>query len=94
MTDRYVKRVLTIIALALTALAVQSLSNGLFPAHAQTKPARHCIWTYVNDEGHPNIGHDGTVEFNKGGLWKKMSDEGWELKAIDQQNDYIFEKCE
>ena len=92
MNDRYLRGVLTIIAIALSVLAVQSLSNGI-PAHAQTKPQRHCVWTHINDQGEPNIGQDGNVDFTKGPNWKRVSEEGWELKVVVEHN-YVFEKCE
>ena len=93
MADRYIRSVLTIIAVALSVLAVQSISNGLSPAHAQTKPQRHCVWTHIIDQGEPNIGEDGNIDFTKGPNWKRVSEEGWELKVVEQHN-YVFEKCE
>ena len=94
MTDKYMKRLLTIIAVALSVLAIQSLSSRDFRVQAQSKNLRRCLWTYVHDTGRPNVGQDGTVEFNKNGVWKRMSDEGWELKAVNKESDYIFERCE
>jgi hypothetical protein len=45
------------------------------------------------DQGEPNIGRDGNIDFSKGPNWKGVSDGGWELKAVSQNN-YVFEKCE
>jgi hypothetical protein len=87
------KSVLITLALVLSILATQWISNGLLKAQAQTKPARHCVWTYIRDLGEPNIGEDGNVDFSKGSNWKRLSDEGWELKVVKQDN-YIFERCE
>lgn len=93
MIDRYTKVVLTIIAVALSVLAVGSISKGPAETHAQTKPQRQCVWTHIMDQGEPNIGSDGNVDFSKGSNWKKVSDGGWELKAT-AENNYVFEKCE
>jgi hypothetical protein len=93
MADRYIRSALTIIALALWVLAFQSISKGLVQTHAQTKPPRHCVWTHINDQGEPNIGEDGNIDFTKGPNWKRVSEEGWELKAVEEHN-YVFEKCE
>jgi hypothetical protein len=47
-------------------------------------------WSYQ-----PNIGENGQVDFSKGPNWKKVSDDGWELKGVKaNSNTYIFEKCE
>jgi hypothetical protein len=92
MADRYIRRVLTVIAFALSVLAVQSISAGLLHTHAQVKAHRQCFWTIV-DMGHPDIGGDGKIEFNKVQNWKRLSEQGWELKAVDRGH-YIFERCE
>jgi hypothetical protein len=47
MADRYIRRVLTVIAFALSVLAVQSISAGLLHTHAQVKAHRQCFWTIV-----------------------------------------------
>jgi hypothetical protein len=89
------KTLLTTLAIVLLVLVTQSISSGLFSAHAQEKRQRHCVWTYIDDAGQPNIGEDGQIDFSKGPNWKKVSDEGWELKAIKPgSNTYIFERCE
>ena len=93
MGDRYIRSMLTIIAIALVVLATESISNGLLRTNAQAKSERHCVWTYINDQGEPNIGQDGAVDFSKGPNWKKVSEAGWELKVVEQHN-YVFEKCE
>lgn len=91
MTGRYVPTVLTMIAVGLWILVFLSLTNGL--THAQTPAQRHCVWTHINDQGEPNIGEDGDVDFSKGKNWQRVSDEGWELKVANGDN-YIFEKCD
>ena len=93
MTDRYSKVVLTIIAAAMSVLAVEAISRGPVETHAQTKPQQHCVWTHIMDQGEPNIGGDGNVDFSKGPNWQKVSEEGWQLKAVTDNN-YLFEKCE
>ena len=93
MAVRYIRSALTIITVALSVLAVQSISKGPVQTHTQTKPQRHCVWTYINDQGEPNIGQDGNIDFTKGGNWKRVSEEGWELKVV-KENNYVFEKCE
>jgi hypothetical protein len=93
MADRYTRVAVTIIAVALSVLAVESISRGPVETHAQTKPQRHCVWTHIMDQGEPNIGEDGNIDFAKGPNWKKVSDEGWELKVVSENN-YVFEKCE
>ena len=93
MADRYIRSALTIIAVALTVLAVQAISTEPVQTHAQTKPQRHCVWTYINDQGEPHIGQDGNIDFTKGKNWNRVSEEGWELKVV-KENNYVFEKCE
>src|SRR2546428_6791284 len=92
MADRYTKGVLTIIAAALSVLAVESISRGPAETHAQTKPQKQCVWTHILDQGEPNIGEDGKIDFSKGPNWKKVSEGGWELKIVSEYN-YVFEKC-
>jgi hypothetical protein len=93
MADRYIRSALRIIAVALSVLAVQSISKGPVQTYAQTKPQRHCVWTYIIDQGEPNIGQDGNIDFTKGRNWNRVSEEGWELKVV-KENNYVFEKCE
>jgi hypothetical protein len=93
MADMYIRRALTTTAVALSVLAVQSISKGPEQTHAQTKSQRHCVWTYINDQGEPNIGQDGNIDFTKGKNWNRVSEEGWELKVVKEDN-YVFQKCE
>ena len=89
------KSALTIFGTVLAVLVTQSISSALLSTHAQAKPQRHCVWTYIQDQGQPNIGEDGQIDFSKGPNWKKVSDEGWELKGVKENNGtYIFERCE
>jgi hypothetical protein len=92
MTDAYTKTVLTIIAAALIALVVQ---HQFVSAQAQTlkAPQQHCVWTYLTDQGRPNIGKNGQVDLHDPD-WKKVSDEGWHLKVWAQNGTYVFERCE
>ena len=92
MTDRYTKIVLTAIAVALIALGLQ---NQFLTAHAQTPktPEQHCVWTYLTDQGRPNLGKNGQVDLSDPD-WKKVSDEGWHLKVFAQNGTYVFERCE
>lgn len=92
MSDKFLKLVLAVIAVALSVLAFQSVSAGWFKTHAQTRARRQCFWTIV-DMGHADIDGDGKIEFNKAQNWKRLSEEGWELKAVDRGH-YIFEKCD
>jgi hypothetical protein len=93
MADRYTKAVLSIIGVALTVIAVESIARARAETHAQTKPQLHCVWTHILDQGEPNIGENGNVDFSKGQNWKRLSDEGWVLKAVSEHN-YVFERCE
>jgi hypothetical protein len=89
------KSLLTVLGIVLLVLITQSISSSLSNAHAQERRLRHCVWTYINDVGQPNIGEDGQIDFSRGPNWKKVSEEGWELKAIkENSNTYIFERCE
>ena len=93
MTDRYTKIILTIIAVALMALVLQHQFNPA-TAHAQEgKAAQHCVWTYLTDEGRPNLGKTGQVDLQDAD-WKKVSNEGWHLKVWEQNGTYVFERCE
>jgi hypothetical protein len=88
------KSILKILGIVLLVLVTQAMSS-LLNTHAQTKPQRHCVWTYIEDAGQPNIGEDGKIDFSKGPNWKRVSDEGWELKGVKAStNTYIFERCE
>ena len=93
MTDRDIKRLLTIIAFAVSLAAITSIFRGPSPVNAQTTtPRQHCVWSYVHDSGEPNIGQNGVVEA-KDKDWQRMSDEGWQLKTANGEN-YVFERCE
>ena len=94
MTDRYTKTVLTIIAVALTALVVQH--QFMIPATVQAqavKTSQRCVWTYITDQGRPNLGKNGTVDLFDAD-WKKVSEGGWQLKVVAQSGSYVFERCE
>ncbi len=93
MSDRYTKVTLSVIAAALSVLAVESVTRGPAEAHAQARAQRHCVWTHINDSGEPNVGDDGQIDFSKGWNWQKVSQDGWELKVVSESN-YVFEKCE
>jgi hypothetical protein len=89
------KSILKTLGIVLLVLVTQAMSSALLNTHAQTKPQRHCVWTYIEDAGQPNIGEDGNIDFSKGPNWKRVSDEGWELKGVKAStNTYIFERCE
>jgi hypothetical protein len=92
MIDRYTKTVLTIIAIALLMLTVQ-LQSRTHVAAQQSKPSPHCVWTYITDQGKPNIGKNGFVDL-KDADWKKMSEEGWQLKVTGQEGSWVFERCD
>jgi hypothetical protein len=51
------------------------------------------VWTYLTDQGRPNIGKNGQVDLYDPD-WKKVSDEGWQLKVVAQGGSYVFERCE
>ena len=95
--DRYVKTMLTIIAACTLTLALESLTPPLPVAHAETESAPvQCVWTYITDNGAPSLGKDGNVKL-KGKNWKRLSEEGWNLKAALYTGGpflYMFEKCE
>jgi hypothetical protein len=93
MIDRYTKVVLTIIAIALIALVLQHQFINPATAQAQASKAQHCVWTYIRDQGRPNLGENGRVDLHDPD-WKKVSDEGWQLKAVAQGGSYLFERCE
>lgn len=94
MTDRYTKTVLTVIAVALTAMVVQKQFLNPETAQAQAgKSPQHCVWTYITDQGRPNLGDNGRVDLHDPD-WKKVSEEGWHLKLWAQNGTYVFERCE
>jgi hypothetical protein len=90
--DRYTKTILTVIAVALVALVLQIQSIGHASAQAGKAP-QHCVWTYITDQGRPNLGKNGTIDLQDAD-WKKVSDEGWQLKVAGQNGTYVFERCE
>lgn len=92
MKDRFSRTMLAIIALSLATLAVKSVATLMPGAHAQLNPTQRCYWTWVGDDGNPDLGKDGKIEL-KGKDWQQASSGGWELKAV-HENHYIFEKCE
>jgi len=94
MTDRYTKIILTVIAVALTALVLQHQFMNPATVHAQAgRVPQHCVWTYITDQGRPNLGKNGAVDLFDPN-WKKVSDGGWQLKAYAQGGSYLFERCE
>jgi hypothetical protein len=94
MADRYTKVILTVIALALVAVVIQRQFRNPERVQAQAgKAPQHCVWTYLTDQGRPNLGKNGIVDLHDPD-WKKVSDEGWQLKAVGQNGLYMFERCE
>lgn len=94
MMDRYTKTILTVIAGALVFIAVQLQFENPETVHAQAvKPQARCVWSYIQDQGKPNLGKDGTVDL-KNDSWKKASEEGWLLKAVGNEGVYVFERCQ
>jgi hypothetical protein len=94
MMDRYTKTILTVIAVALVFIAVQLQSENHEAVQAQAaKPQAHCVWSYIQDQGRPNLGKDGLVDL-KDNSWKRASEEGWQLKAAANEGVYVFERCE
>ena len=94
MTDRYTKIILTIIAAALIALVLQQQFMTSTSAHSQAaKASQRCVWTYITDQGRPNLGKNGAIDLADAD-WKKVSDEGWQLKVWAQNGTYVFERCD
>ena len=94
MSDRYTRIILTIIAIALLAMVLQNQFANPVISHAQAgKAPQHCVWTYLTDQGRPNIGKNGQVDLQDPD-WKKLSNEGWQLKVWAQNGTYVFERCE
>jgi hypothetical protein len=94
MTDRYSKTILTMIAAALLAMVLQNqFANPTAQAQTPRAPQQHCVWTYLTDQGRPNLGKNGQVDLSDPD-WKKVSDEGWHLKVFAQNGTYVFERCE
>ena len=96
--DRYVKTMLTLIAVSTLALALKSFTSPLPVAYAQSPDSqgRKCTWTFLYDNGAPSIGMDGKGEL-KGKNWKRLSAEGWRLKTTTNTGGpflYMFERCE
>lgn len=91
MNDRINRLLLAVVALSLATLALQSFRASAPDALAQGAKKR-CYWTWVGDDGKPDLGKDGEIEL-KSKDWQKVSAEGWQLKAI-HEHEYIFEKCE
>ena len=94
MTHRYTNTILTVIAFALIALVLENHLVMPLSVNAQAvKPAQHCVWTYLTDHGLPNLGKNGAVDLTDPD-WKRMSEEGWELKVFAQNGTYVFERCQ
>jgi len=94
MTDRYTKTILTVIAAALIALVLRQQFMTSTSAHAQAAEAsQRCVWTYITDQGRPNLGKNGAIDLADAD-WKKVSDEGWQLKVWAQNGTYVFERCD
>jgi hypothetical protein len=94
MVDLYTRITLTIIAIALLAMVLQNQFANPHISQAQAgKPPQHCVWTYLTDQGRPNIGRNGQVDLQDPD-WKKVSDEGWHLALWAQNGSYVFERCE
>ena len=91
MKDRLTRASLVVIAISLATLALQSVINKMPSAHAQLKPNERCYWTWLKDDGSPDLAKDGEIEL-KAKDWQKVSVSGWQLKAVHQDH-YIFEKC-
>ena len=94
MTDRYTNAVLTIIAVALIALVLEHQFMGAKVVSAQAdRQPQHCVWTFITDQGRPNLGKNGAVDLSDLD-WKRVSEEGWQLKAFAQNGTYVFERCQ
>lgn len=91
MNDRTTRLLLTIIAFSLATLALQPLLASMPGVQAQGAKKR-CYWTWVSDDGKPDLGKDGEIDL-KSKDWQKVSADGWELRAV-HEHEYIFEKCE
>lgn len=94
MTDVYTKIILTLIGVVMIASVLQRQFTNRNIVQAQTgKAQQHCVWTYITDQGRPNLGENGIVDLHDVD-WKKVSEEGWQLKAVGQNGLYMFERCE
>ena len=58
---------------------------------ARTVGQRKCDYTYISDNGAPNIGKDGKIEYSD--EWKTVLENGWLLNMTVGGQGYIFEKC-
>lgn len=97
MLDRYTKAVLTVIALSLALLAVDSVSVSP-TARAQSTPRqKRCVWTHIVDTDKYDLGENGEVKLGR--EWLAVSEGGWELKSGTSFGQYraflyVFERCE
>ena len=92
MSDNVIKISLILCTLLLMILVAQSqVVSSTTSVRAQAP--KTCVWTYIEDNDKPELGKEGKIELK--GKWKKVSDEGWELKAAVKTGDsiYVFEKC-
>jgi hypothetical protein len=83
------RNVLLVLGGLLAGLALAGGVSG--PLGAQSTSGK-CDYTYVEDDGSPNLGKNGQIKYNS--TWRKVLDEGWTLKmAGSDVGIYIFEKC-
>ena len=90
--DAYVKVMLTVIAAALSVLASRAVWDATPSAQAAEPPKAGivCEWSYVRDNGEPDIGANGQVQMDE--AWTAMSRGGWQLRS-GANPVYVFERC-
>ena len=82
------------IFIAFSSLVVGILVSqvGVLKGAQSTTGQVKCDYTYLHDEGKPNIGEDGAIKYHD--EWKKVTEDGWILKvAVAGEGVYVFEKC-
>jgi hypothetical protein len=73
-------------------MAGLALAGGFGGQLGAQSTSGRCDYTYVEDDGSPNLGKNGVIRYNS--TWRKVLDEGWTLKmAGGDVGIYIFEKC-
>ena len=64
---------------------------GVLKGAQSTTGQVKCDYTYVDDDGKPNIGENGEIKYDD--EWRKMIEGGWILKVAVAEGVYVFEKC-
>jgi hypothetical protein len=76
----------------LAGIAIGACAQHLRPAlEARAAGEHRCDYTYIQDTSAPNIGEGGELKYDED--WERVLSAGWNLKALNGNNLYIFERC-